>query len=77
MSFHLSGSSETFSVAGFELIISDLITHADSALFFGFGSVDEVAAAGHFAGHFSETAHNITGRYGSSALPFLTNQLPI
>eukprot|EP01050_Picozoa_sp_SAG11_P026143 SAG11_NODE_6152_length_1375_cov_56.235110_2_plen_126_part_01 len=73
MSFHLCGSSGPFSVAGFELSISDSVTHADSALFFGFGSVGGVAAVGHF----SETAHNISGRYGSIALPILTNQLPI
>ena len=73
MSFHVCGRSGSFAVAGEQLIISDSVTHADSALFFGFGSADGVAAAGHF----SETAHNITGRYGSSTLPFLTNQLPI
>ena len=73
MSFRACGSSGLFAVAGEELIISDSVTHADSALFFGFGSVGGVAAAGYF----SELAHNITGRYGSSALPFLTNQLPI
>eukprot|EP01050_Picozoa_sp_SAG11_P024332 SAG11_NODE_5149_length_1646_cov_3.250162_1_plen_75_part_00 len=73
MFFHVCGSSGSFAVAGEQLIISDSVTHANPALFFGFGSVGGVAAAGYF----SEIAHNITGRYGSSALAFLTNQLPI
>ena len=63
MSFHLRGSSGPFSVAGFELSISDSVTDADSALFFGFGSADGGAAAGHFS------SYNITGRYESSVLP--------
>eukprot|EP01050_Picozoa_sp_SAG11_P059444 SAG11_NODE_38519_length_252_cov_0.660131_1_plen_61_part_10 len=61
----MCSSSGSFAVTGEELIISDSVTHADSALFFGFGSADGGAAAGHFS------SYNITGRYGSSALPFL------
>eukprot|EP01050_Picozoa_sp_SAG11_P003023 SAG11_NODE_162_length_13962_cov_19.035562_12_plen_68_part_00 len=63
--FHVCGSSGSFAVAGEQLVISDSVTHANPALFFGFGSVGAVAVAGYLK---SEIAHNITGRYGSSLL---------
>ena len=59
------GSGGTFSATDNRIIL-DSVTHADSALFFGFGSTDHGAAARHFS------QNSITSRYRSRALSLLS-----